>query len=68
MSAIDKILAEVGELHAAAKTAAQAGMFESGAALRNKAAGMLHAVEILREQEAAPAKTEVECLVGGGGL
>lgn len=65
-AALTQILAEVEELHAAAKTAAQNGMFESGAALRNKAAGLLRAAEILRATDTI--KTEVECLVEGGGL
>lgn len=55
------------ELERSAKLAAQEGMFETGVALRNKAAGIRMAIEILEEDAKLGAKlTEVECLVKGG--
>lgn len=44
---LEAIVAEATELEAAAKIAAQNGMFESGANLRNRAAGLRRALEIL---------------------
>lgn len=55
---------KAAELDRSAKTASENGMFESGAALRNKAAGIRMAIEILEED--ARIGTEVECLVKGG--
>lgn len=41
------LTAEAEELEKAAKIAAQNGMYESGAALRNRAAGIRRALEVL---------------------
>lgn len=41
------LTAEAEELERAAKIAAQNGIYESGAALRNRAAGIRHALEAL---------------------
>jgi hypothetical protein len=38
------------EMESAAKTAAQSGMYESGAALRNKAFGIRIAVEAIKKE------------------
>ena len=47
MTAIERIEAEAAELEIAAKQATANGMINSGATLRNRAAGMRKALEIL---------------------
>jgi hypothetical protein len=42
------LTAEAAELEQAAKVAAGAGMFERGATLRNRAAGIRRALEVLQ--------------------
>jgi hypothetical protein len=54
--------ARAAELDAAAKEASKAGMFESGAALRNKDAGIRIAIEIVSQNSNPAPLTEVECL------
>jgi hypothetical protein len=49
MTSIERIEAEIAELEAAAKQAAKSGMVNSGATLRNRAAGMRRALNILTE-------------------
>jgi len=44
------LTAESEELERAAKVAAQNGMYESGAALRNRAAGIRRALEVLTSE------------------
>lgn len=46
-AAIAAMNLDAEEMEAAAKVAAQNGMYETGAALRNKASGIRHAVKIL---------------------
>lgn len=46
-----RLLAEADELERAAKIAAQNGMYESGAALRNRAAGIRRAIEVLNPDQ-----------------
>jgi len=46
-AAIAALNLDAEEMEAAAKVAAQNGMYETGAALRNKASGIRHAVKIL---------------------
>ena len=56
MSTLEILLASLTttacDLERAAKIAAQNGMYESGAALRNRAAGIRHALEILTPYKA----------------
>lgn len=58
MTSIEQIEQEIAEHEQAAKEAAKHGMFSSGATLRNRAAGMNRALQILQPVTTVPTLPE----------